>query len=106
METIAAEKHAQQYVRVELKSCNSFYLLPSYQWRFNTAVVMRVRCRCEKRAQDLQLPHLFVFARLALAQFALEHQTGSAQQPGNHSTAQLRANHQGKGRVCHMYACG
>jgi len=40
-------------------------------------------CRCEKRAQDLHLPHLFVFARLALAQFALEHQTG----PSNHQLA-------------------
>jgi len=38
-------------------------------------------CRCEKRAQDLHLPHLFVFARLALAQFALEHQTGPSNQP-------------------------
>ena len=37
-------------------------------------------CRCEKRAQDLHLPHLFVFARLALAQFALEHQSGPSNQ--------------------------
>ena len=52
-------------------------------------------CRCEKRAQDLQLPHLFVFARLALAQFALEHQTGSDQNPGSKPTPQLSGSSQG-----------
>ena len=53
-------------------------------------------CRCEKRAQDLQLPHLFVFARLALAQFALEHQTCSNQHPGSKPTPQLSGSSQGK----------
>ena len=51
-------------------------------------------CRCEKRAQDLQLPHLFVFARLALAQFALEHQAGSDQSLSKKASSQLAA-HQG-----------
>ncbi|KAL0018583.1 hypothetical protein WJX79_009184 [Trebouxia sp. C0005] len=42
--------------------------------------LLKILKRCEKRAQDLHLPHLFVFARLALAQFALEHQTGPSNQ--------------------------
>ena len=72
----------------------------------NHAQVLHVSCRCEKRAQDLQLPHLFVFARLALAQFALEHQTGSDQNPNNKSTSQLSGTTQGMVTapcVSHLY---
>lgn len=62
-------------------------------------------CRCEKRAQDLQLPHLFVYTRLALAQFALEHQTGSDQNSRNKGASQLSGASQGivYGTLGHMY---
>ncbi|KAL3146194.1 hypothetical protein ABBQ32_002900 [Trebouxia sp. C0010 RCD-2024] len=58
--------------------------------------LLKILKRCEKRAQDLQLPHLFVFARLALAQFALEHQTGSDHNSKNKSTPQLSGAAQGR----------